>query len=142
MNTFGKKGIGNESTYSMGFRFSQYLSQRFGLDVLRKITKSESCVASRDHQTRGCSGKEVEKFWRFEGAAQSLATTFPFPIPFPTSFATPSRRCQYLNCLPSYKNIHTNSEMQCNVDQYTVSEQCWQRLSVFAERQASVRSEH
>ena len=42
MNTFGKRGIGNESTYNQGFLFSQWLSENYGMDVLKKITLSLS----------------------------------------------------------------------------------------------------
>jgi hypothetical protein len=40
MNTFGKKGIGNESIYNQGFSFVNYLANRFGMDVLHDISKA------------------------------------------------------------------------------------------------------
>ena len=42
MNTFGKRGIGNESIYNQGFLFSQWLSENYGIDVLKNITYSLS----------------------------------------------------------------------------------------------------
>ncbi len=42
MNSFGKRGIGNESTYNQGFAFVDYLAERFGVDVLLKISESLS----------------------------------------------------------------------------------------------------
>ena len=30
MNTFGKKGIGNESTYNSGFALSRYIAYKYG----------------------------------------------------------------------------------------------------------------
>ncbi len=40
MNTFGKKGFGNECTYDHGFAFVEYLVNRFGEDVLHRISQS------------------------------------------------------------------------------------------------------
>jgi hypothetical protein len=37
MNTFGKKGIGNESTYNAGFALTRYISYKFGSATLKKI---------------------------------------------------------------------------------------------------------
>ena len=68
MNSFGKRGLGNESTYSMGFRFSQYLSNRFGLEVLRKITDSLSSplnysISIAIQKATGISGNELYDDW-------------------------------------------------------------------------------
>ncbi len=38
MNTFGKTGIGNESTYNQGFSMVNYLAQQYGVDVLKQIS--------------------------------------------------------------------------------------------------------
>lgn len=38
MDGFGKVGIGNESVYDHGFGFVNYLVERFGADVLKRIT--------------------------------------------------------------------------------------------------------
>ena len=37
MNTFGKKGIGNESTYNAGFALTRYISYKYGSASLKKI---------------------------------------------------------------------------------------------------------
>ncbi len=37
MGSFGKRGIGNESVYNLGFSFVYYISNRFGTDVLSKL---------------------------------------------------------------------------------------------------------
>ena len=59
MNTFGKRGIGNESTYNQGFLFSQWLSENYGMDVLKKITLSLSNPInySINHAMRNATGK-------------------------------------------------------------------------------------
>ena len=38
MNSFGKKGIGGEAVYNQGFSFSNYLSKRFGGNILPDIS--------------------------------------------------------------------------------------------------------
>ena len=38
MNTFGKKGIGNENVYNQGFAFVNYFVEKFGEKVLKDIT--------------------------------------------------------------------------------------------------------
>ena len=59
MNTFGKRGIGNESIYNQGFLFSQWLSENYGMDVLKKITLSLSNPTnySINHAMRDATGK-------------------------------------------------------------------------------------
>ena len=42
MNTFGKKGTGAEAVYNQGFSFSNYLADRFGAEILPKISSSLS----------------------------------------------------------------------------------------------------
>lgn len=37
MNTFGKKGIGNESTYNSGFALCRYIAGKYGSESLKKI---------------------------------------------------------------------------------------------------------
>mgnify|MGYP001156786816 FL=1 len=37
INTFGKKGIGNESTYNTGFAFASYIANRFGPESIKGI---------------------------------------------------------------------------------------------------------
>jgi len=40
MGVFGKNSLGNESVYNSGFALTRYISQKYGEDKLRKITKS------------------------------------------------------------------------------------------------------
>ena len=40
MNTFGKKGIGNESTYNQGFAFVRFLANEYGEKKLFEISKA------------------------------------------------------------------------------------------------------
>ena len=42
MNTFGKTGIGNESTYNQGFSMVYYLAEKYGVDVLKTISQNLS----------------------------------------------------------------------------------------------------
>ncbi len=37
MNTFGKKGIGNESTYNSGFALCRYIAEKYGPEALQNI---------------------------------------------------------------------------------------------------------
>ena len=37
MNTFGKKGIGNESTYNAGFALSRYIAYKYGSNSLKEL---------------------------------------------------------------------------------------------------------
>ena len=37
MNTFGKKGIGNESTYNSGFALCSFIAENYGADALKQI---------------------------------------------------------------------------------------------------------
>lgn len=39
IGTFGKRGVGNESVYNYGFAFVNYLCDRFGPEVISKLTK-------------------------------------------------------------------------------------------------------
>ncbi len=39
MGVFGKTSLGNESVYNSGFALTRYISQKYGEDKLRKITK-------------------------------------------------------------------------------------------------------
>ena len=42
INTFGKKGIGNESTYNTGFAFSTYIANRFGPESIKNLFQNLS----------------------------------------------------------------------------------------------------
>ena len=68
ISTFGKNSLGNESSYNIGFAFSNYLISEFGFDVLKKVSFNLSAptVLTMDdaiYNSTGFSGKEVyEKF--------------------------------------------------------------------------------
>ncbi|RMZ49724.1 hypothetical protein EB821_01240 [Candidatus Marinimicrobia bacterium PRS2] len=71
MNTFGKRGIGNESTYNQGFLFSQWLSENYGMDVLKKITLSLSnptnySIDRAMQDATGKRGSELYQEWKDE----------------------------------------------------------------------------
>jgi len=64
MNTFGKRGIGNESVYNAGFAFCQYISVKFGEDALRKTMEAlsspfEFSIESAIEKATGTDGKTV-----------------------------------------------------------------------------------
>lgn len=64
MNTFGKSGIGNESTYNAGFALVKFIAKRYGVDSLREIVieLSNPLQYSIDRAMKrvlGKSGKEV-----------------------------------------------------------------------------------
>ena len=40
MGVFGKTSLGNESVYNSGFALTRYISQKYGEDKLRKVTKA------------------------------------------------------------------------------------------------------
>ena len=42
MNTFGKKGIGNESTYNSGFALSRYIAYKYGSNVIKDVMEELS----------------------------------------------------------------------------------------------------
>jgi len=46
MGVFGKSGHGNESAYNMGYAFVNYLCDRFGEDVLKKITAYNAKIST------------------------------------------------------------------------------------------------
>ena len=64
MSTFGKSGIGNESTYNSGFALVKFIAKRYGDDALRKIMVELSkpfqySINSAIKKAVGKSGKEV-----------------------------------------------------------------------------------
>ncbi len=64
MNTFGKSGIGNESTYNAGFAFVRYLASTYGEDVFQEIMSQLSRPLSTGinrviKKVTGSSGKKV-----------------------------------------------------------------------------------
>jgi len=71
MNTFGKRGIGNESTYNQGFLFSSWLTENYGIDVLKDISQSLSNPMnySINHAMRDATGKwgnDLYQEWKDE----------------------------------------------------------------------------
>ncbi len=69
MNTFGKKGIGNESIYNQGFAFVKYLSSRFGPDCLRTIStemtnKLNYSIRKAMKNATGIDGQELYIDWK------------------------------------------------------------------------------
>ncbi|MFQ6609820.1 MAG: TolB family protein, partial [Fidelibacterota bacterium] len=69
MNTFGKKGIGNESIYNQGFAFVKYIGNRFGSDCLRKISseltnKFNYSIRKAMKNATGIDGKEIYFEWK------------------------------------------------------------------------------
>jgi len=65
MNTFGKRGIGNESTYNQGFLFSSWMSKNYGIDVLKKISQSLSSPInySINYAIRDATGQWGDKLY-------------------------------------------------------------------------------
>ena len=71
MNAFGKRGIGNESIYNQGFLFCSWMVEKYGMDVLKNITKSISNPLnySINHAIRdatGIWGYELYDKWKDE----------------------------------------------------------------------------
>jgi len=68
MNTFGKRGIGNESTYNQGFAFVSYLANRFGDDVLLKISRQMAApfavsISRAIKKATGFTGQRLYRDW-------------------------------------------------------------------------------
>jgi len=71
MNTFGKKGIGNESTYNQGFSLVKFIVKEYGEDVLNKITYSLSqpftySIDKAIKNTLNITGEELYNNWKKE----------------------------------------------------------------------------
>lgn len=69
MNTFGKKGIGNESTYNAGYAFVLYIVSRYGPSKLREIFEDQSRMHSYSingtiKRVLGISAKELHREFR------------------------------------------------------------------------------
>jgi len=67
MNSFGKKGIGSEAVYNQGFSFCEYISERFGSDMLPKISNSLSketySINKAIYNSTGIRGYELYDSW-------------------------------------------------------------------------------
>ena len=69
ISTFGKTSLGNESSYNIGFAFVNYLSLKYGTDVVEKISRALSLpnVVSMDKAIElsvGRNGKDVYEDWQ------------------------------------------------------------------------------
>jgi hypothetical protein len=71
MNTFGKKGIGNESAYNQGYSLTKYIVANYGENVLKDIsvTLSKPLIYSINkaiYEVLGVSGYELYDNWANE----------------------------------------------------------------------------
>ncbi|MEE2859121.1 MAG: hypothetical protein VX820_05345 [Candidatus Neomarinimicrobiota bacterium] len=71
MNSFGKRGIGNESIYNQGFLFCKWLVDNYGLDVLKKISNELSnpfnySINISMKNSTGILGNELYEKWKSE----------------------------------------------------------------------------
>ena len=68
MNSFGKKGIGNESTYNQGFSFVLWLANNFGNDINKRISAEISkpfqfSISNALKKATGVPGNELYQSW-------------------------------------------------------------------------------
>jgi len=65
MSTFGKPGIGNESTYNAGFALVRYIVYKYGEDALRQITSglSDPLKISVDSAIESATGVSAERLY-------------------------------------------------------------------------------
>jgi len=71
MNTFGKKGIGNESTYNQGFSLTKYIVKKYGEESLKDISYELSNPFSFSinralKKSIGISGYKIYGDWKIE----------------------------------------------------------------------------
>jgi len=61
MNTFGKKGIGNENVYNQGFAFVNYIVSQYGEKSLKDITSyiSKPCIYTLDKAFKDATGDDI-----------------------------------------------------------------------------------
>ncbi|MBS4029619.1 MAG: PD40 domain-containing protein [Ignavibacteriales bacterium] len=76
MSVFGKTSLGNESSYNAGFNFVKYISEKYGHDVVEKISRSLSkfstlTIDKAIENATGKNGEEVYNEWK-----QSLQHTY------------------------------------------------------------------
>ena len=69
MNTFGKSGIGNESTYNAGYKFCRFIALSYGADKLKEIVLALSSplqfsVSSAIEKSIGISGNELYDLYK------------------------------------------------------------------------------
>ena len=68
MNSFGKRGIGNESVYNQGFALVRYIAGRFGEAALAEISRLMSAplavsVSRAIKRATGASGRQLHREW-------------------------------------------------------------------------------
>ena len=78
MNSFGKRGIGNESAYNQGFSFVRYIAARFGEESLQAISRGMAApwavsVSRVIKKVTGSSGVELYRDWKVELQASYAA---------------------------------------------------------------------
>ncbi len=71
MNSFGKRGIGNESTYNQGFLFCKWLVNEYGLDILKNISNELSnpfnySINESMKNATGVWGSDLYDRWKAE----------------------------------------------------------------------------
>lgn len=71
MNSFGKRGIGNEQVYNQGFAFVNYLTDRFGPEVRLRITEEmrkpfQYSIRKAIGKATGTDGQELYEEWIVE----------------------------------------------------------------------------
>jgi len=83
MNTFGKKGIGNESTYNAGFALSRYIAYKYGSNSLKElmIELSKPLQYSIDRACMNVLGIDGERLFNdFESTLKTRYKTLIKPI--------------------------------------------------------------
>ena len=83
MNTFGKKGIGNESTYNSGYALSTYIANEYGPETLSEIFEELSSpmqfsVDMAIKKVLGISGNDV--YMDFKSASEARYKRLVVPI--------------------------------------------------------------
>ncbi|HEX05304.1 MAG TPA: hypothetical protein ENH10_09165, partial [Bacteroidetes bacterium] len=68
MEVFGKNSVGNESVYNHGFNLVKYISETYGVEALRDLTREQSRITRISFNTSckkvlGISGYELHDNW-------------------------------------------------------------------------------
>lgn len=83
MNTFGKRGIGNESTYNAGFALATFLRNEFGPTVFKDIMENLSSPLkfSIDHAILKATGESLDSiYFRFKKSLEARYNSVIRPI--------------------------------------------------------------
>ncbi len=80
MNSFGKKGIGNESIYNQGFSFIIWLAKKYGNNINRMISEEISkpfqlSISSALKNITGVSGEDLYSQWAHDLLSTYTANT-------------------------------------------------------------------